>query len=149
MNITRSKNELQGRILAIDYGERRIGLAISDPLFITAQGLDTLDRKRKANPVTAILHIVREFEVRLVIIGMPLTMKGRKEDTAERVEQFAAELRQAIDIPIEYVDERLTSAAAKRALIEMGYKTGHRKELVDRVSAVFILQTYLDSLRPE
>ena len=140
------QHKLEGRILAIDYGERRIGLAVSDPLYITAQGLDTLTKSGKINFAGEIARICGEYGVGRIVIGLPLTMAGKKSTAAERVAQFADELKKVVNIPIDFLDERLTSVAAKRALTEMGYKTGHRKELVDRTAAILLLQSYLDGL---
>ncbi len=147
MERTYRKENLAGRILAIDYGEKRIGLAVSDPLYITAQGLETIIRtKRNRSGIDEIIRIAGEYNVGLILVGLPLTLSGSRKDAAGKAEHFADELRKFVDIPIDLVDERLTSVAAKRALTEMGYKTGHRKELVDRVAAVLLLQTFLDGI---
>ncbi|MCL5019728.1 MAG: Holliday junction resolvase RuvX [Patescibacteria group bacterium] len=136
----------EGRILGIDFGEKRIGMALSDPLLITAQGLKTIICDYHGSQFKKIAEIVREQNVSLLVIGMPYNMSGTEGEATQRVRTFAEELQKFVSIPIKFLDERLTSVASKRALIEMGIKTGRNKELVDRTSAIFLLQQYLETL---
>jgi putative holliday junction resolvase len=135
-------SETHGRILALDPGERRIGLAISDPLGITAQGLPTFDRK-KSDLVAHLRALTSEYEVVRIVVGHPLAMSGREGDASRRATELAGALRDALSIPVEMWDERLSSAEAQRVL------AGSRAEkgAVDRVAAVLILQGYLDHRR--
>lgn len=145
MNLPEKGGLPEGRILGIDFGERRIGVAISDPLHITAQGLKTIAADRRGSHFNVLRELIREYDVALVVIGMPYSLAGK--DTAiatEKVRNFVEELQKNISIPVAFIDERLSSVEAKRALVEMGYRTGHKKELVDRVAAIFLLQTYMD-----
>lgn len=135
-----------GRILGIDFGEKRIGIAVSDPLFITAQGMKTITCDYRGSQFNKIAEIVREQNVSLIVIGMPYTLSGSEGEAAQRVRSFTQELQKFVSVPIQFLDERLTSVASKRALVDMGIKTGQNKELVDRISAIFLLQQYLDAL---
>ena len=132
------------RILGLDYGERRIGLAISDPLGITAQGLDPLFRNDREKEVRALRTIVETRTVELIVIGMPMRMDGTTGRQARRVEKFAQELRDRLGIPVETWDERLTTVEAERILREDPRKRARKKGLADRLAAVFILQGYMD-----
>jgi putative Holliday junction resolvase len=131
---------MTGRVLAIDPGERRVGLAVSDPLGITAQGLDTFD-KRAGDLVAHIATLVRDYEITLVVVGNPLSMSGRESEGSVRAGALAEALRTRLSLPVELWDERLSSAEAQRVL------KGSRahKGAVDRLAAVIILQGYLDA----
>lgn len=133
------------RILGIDYGEKRIGLAISDPLRITAQGIDTLERHGWEEDLGAIRKIVTQHQVERVIVGLPRRMDGTIGRQAQRVEDFVRRLVEGIGLPVETWDERLTTVAAERALLEGSVRRRKRKSLRDRLAAVFILQGYLDA----
>jgi putative Holliday junction resolvase len=137
---------MTGRVLAIDPGERRVGLAVSDPLGITAQGLPTFDR-RSGDLHAHIATIVREYEVTRIVVGNPVSMSGRENETSARARALAAELGAHLALPVELWDERLSSAEAHRVLA--GSKA--EKGAVDRVAAMLILQGYLDlhSRRPD
>jgi putative Holliday junction resolvase len=136
------------RILAIDYGERRIGLAISDPLGITAQGLPTLDTKKTKDKISHIHGIIKERKVIKVVVGMPRHMNGRIGSQGDEVAKFIKELKSKTNLEVIAWDERLTSVLSLRSMREMGTKQKN-KEAVDRISAILILQSYLDSLRKE
>jgi putative Holliday junction resolvase len=129
------------RILGVDYGERRVGLAVSDPLLVTAQGLDTFDRKT-GDLLDHLVHLAAKYELGKVVIGHPVSMSGRDNATSRAVESLAEEVRRRLGIEVVLWDERLTSEEARRVL----KGTGAGKEAVDRVAAVLILQNYLDSL---
>jgi putative holliday junction resolvase len=134
------------RILAIDYGERRTGLAVSDPLGITAQGLPTIETKDSAGIPARVAEIIAEVGAEQVIIGLPLNMNGTESDQTAAVRTFAAEVETLVDIPVIFRDERLTSVQAHRVMREMGTKTRGNKHVVDRISATLILQDYLTTI---
>jgi putative Holliday junction resolvase len=137
---------MNGRVLAIDPGERRVGLAVSDPLGITAQGLPTFDRKG-GDLLAHIAMLVREYEVTRIVVGNPVSMSGREGESSARARALASELAARLSLAVELWDERLSSAEAHRVLA--GSKA--EKGAVDRVAAVIILQGYLDahSRRPD
>jgi putative Holliday junction resolvase len=132
------------RILAMDLGKRRIGLAVSDPLGITAQGLPTLERTRIREDLDALAKLIVEKEVQLILMGNPLHMSGRESRQAEYTRQFAERLRERTGIAVEYWDERLTSVEAGRVLRESGIGIEKRAAAVDKLSAVLLLESYLD-----
>ena len=126
-------------------GDRRIGVAISDPMHIIASPLSVIDRKVEPNYIGVIQKIIDEKEVEALVIGLPLTMKGTASSQTEKVNEFTDEIRQSIGIPIYNVDERLSSKTAENALIQQGVKTGHNKGEIDKTAAAIFLQEYLDS----
>ena len=132
-----------GRVLAVDLGERRIGLAVSDPLGLTAQGLPSVPRNR--DPVTIVLEACRENDVTTVVVGLPLNMDGSRGPGAEEAERFAGELGRRGGLKVVTVDERLSSVTAERVLIEGGVSRSKRRKkgLIDRGAATVILQAYL------
>ena len=133
------------RILGIDYGERRIGLAISDPLQIIATPLKVVDRKKTPKIFQEIKDLVKEKNISTVVVGFPLTMKGTFSKQTEATVEFIEKLKELLEVPIYTVDERMTSKEAEKILIQKGIKTGHNKSAVDQTSAIIILQEYLDS----
>ncbi|MDX2268489.1 MAG: Holliday junction resolvase RuvX [Bryobacter sp.] len=135
-----------GRILALDYGKRRIGLAISDPLGITAQSLPTFTRGRIREDFARLKSLIAEKEVRLLVFGDPKYMSGDESPLSAEMKEFALHLQQETNLPVVYCDERLTSSQAHRLLSEEGMKREDRKGKVDRIAAVLILQSYLSSL---
>lgn len=132
------------RILGIDFGERRIGLALSDALGITAQGLPTLDTKKTKDIFTHLENIIKDKNVTKVVVGMPKNMNGTIGPKGIEVKKFIQELIKKTKIDVIPWDERLTSIQSLKAMREMGTKQKH-KEVVDRISATLILQSYLDS----
>lgn len=134
-----------GRILAIDYGSRRMGLAVSDPLGITAQGLETLQRKNKRSDFARLERVLREYQVQEIVLGNPLRMSGEEGRQSEKVAEFAEELRKKFQLPVHLFDERLTSAEANRLLREADVSLEKRVKAVDRMAAVLILQAFLQS----
>jgi len=133
------------RVLALDYGTQRIGLAVSDELGITAQGLPTLHRTNKRSDFDHLRRIIKHYSVREVVIGLPLRMSGEGGAQAEKVEAFAEELRGRFKLPVHLFDERLTSVEANRLLDETEMGNQRRKQVVDRIAAVLILQSFLES----
>jgi putative Holliday junction resolvase len=134
------------RILALDLGKKRIGLAISDPLGITAQGLPNLNRTNKRSDLAALEELAREREVGLVLMGNPINMRGTEGRQSGWVREFAAAIEARIGLPVKFWDERLTSVEAGRVLRSSGISIEKRAKAVDRLSAVILLQSYLDSL---
>jgi putative holliday junction resolvase len=134
------------RILALDLGKRRIGLAISDPLRITAQGLPNLVRTNKRNDLDALEQLIRQREVALVLMGNPINMGGKEGRQSAWVREFAGDIEKRTGLPVRLWDERLTSVEAGRVLRSSGISIEKRAAAVDRLSAVILLQSYLDSL---
>jgi putative Holliday junction resolvase len=135
----------QGRILALDVGSKTIGRAVSDPLGITAQGLDTIRRKNKRTDFELLEHTIRNYDVREIVVGYPLRLSGAEGRQSEKVAAFAEELRRRFSLPIHLWDERLTSVQANRLLREFELSIAKRAAAVDRMAAVLILQSYLDA----
>ena len=132
-----------GRLLAIDYGTRRVGLALSDPLKMIASPYRTIINKGNSNLIVEIERIIAAEDVEQIIIGLPLGMAGQITEQTKKVEEFADKLI-ARGIAIEYEDERWSSVAAKRSMKEQNIKSGYNKELVDQTAAAIFLQQYLD-----
>ena len=137
--------ELPGRILALDVGTRRIGLAVSDPLGITAQGLETLQRKNKRTDLEKLAAVIGRYQVRELVVGLPLRMSGAEGVQAEKMTAFAEELRRRFQLPVHLWDERLTSAEAHRILRAAELSIEKRAKAVDRMAAVLILQSFLQA----
>jgi putative Holliday junction resolvase len=137
---------VQLRILALDLGKKRIGLAISDPLGITAQGLPNLVRINKRTDLAALEQLVRQREVGLILMGNPINMRGDEGRQSGWVREFAQALEKRTGLPVKLWDERLTSVEASRVLRSSGISIEKRAAAVDRLSAVILLQSYLDSL---
>lgn len=133
------------RILAIDFGERRMGLAVSDPLGITAQGLPTIDIRKTEDIFSHIQKILEDRKVKKVVVGMPKNMDGSIGFKGEEVKKFIGKLIRKTGVEVIAWDERLTSVQSQKSMREMGTKQ-KKKETVDRISATLILQSYLDSL---
>ena len=134
-----------GRILALDMGEKRIGLAVSDPLGITAQGLEVWIRRNRQADLDHLLQVAREYQVRKIVVGLPSHMDGRLGDAAAGIMEFAGALGGALGVEVIPWDERLTTVAAERMLIQADVSRRRRRQVVDQVAAVLILQSYLDS----
>lgn len=131
-------------MLGLDLGSRTIGLAVSDPLGITAQGLVTIRRKNKKADLGALALKVRQYQVAEIVIGNPLRLSGQEGIQAERAAAFAEDLRHRFRLPVHLWDERLTSVQANRVLKESELSIKRRAEVVDRLAAVLILQSFLD-----
>jgi putative Holliday junction resolvase len=140
------KNTWKGRILALDLGKKRIGLALSDPLGITAQGLPTLQRTNIREDMAALAKVVAEREVTLLLMGNPLHMSGHEGRQAAYVHEFAERLTAHTGVPLKYWDERLTTVEAHRVLRSSGIGIEKRARAIDKLSAVILLESYLDSL---
>jgi putative Holliday junction resolvase len=137
--------EKAGRVLALDLGKKRIGLALSDELGITAQGLETLEREGRRDDIEVLRKLTVEKKVKLILMGDPLHMSGAMSRQGEYTREFARELEYKTGIPVHFRDERWTSKEAERTLRGSGIAHGARKPAIDRLSAVILLQSYLDS----
>ena len=134
-----------GRCLGVDYGKKRIGLALSDIMGILAQPFDVIDSKGLKNNIDHILKIVEEKEISCVVVGKPVNMNASEGEMTKFVMEFVEELKKITDIKVEMIDERLTTAQAERVLIEeANISREKRKGIKDKLAATFILQTYLD-----
>ncbi len=135
----------QGRVLALDFGKKRIGVALSDELQITAQGLETLERTNIREDIARLCRLVSESKVARIIMGNPLHMSGQEGRQTEFVRDFGERLQSASGIPVEFLDERLTTVQAQRVLRQSGVSIQKRAKAVDRLAAVILLESYLDS----
>lgn len=133
------------RILAIDHGTKRMGIAISDPGGIIAQPLEFIPAEPFADFLARLKEIIKEKQVEMILIGMPRNMDGSYGPAALKVQEFVSVLKEAVVIPIKTWDERLTSAQANRFLIQGNVRRQDRKEKVDKAAAAILLQSYLDS----
>ena len=137
------------RILGLDYGSKTVGVAVCDPLGITAQMVETIVREREdklRRTLARIQALVEEYKIERIVLGYPKNMNNTLGERAARTEEFKAALERRTGIPVILWDERLSTAAAVRVLIERGVRREHRKETVDQIAAALILQGYLDSL---
>ena len=139
------QNSGNGRILALDLGKKRIGLALSDPLGISAQGLNTLQRTAIREDIAALEGIAREHHVKLVLLGHPLNMSGTEGRQAFYTRDFAERLQERTGLTVRFWDERLTSKEAARVLKQSGISIEKRAEAIDRLAAVILLASYLDA----
>ncbi len=133
------------RILALDHGTNRVGVAVSDEMYIIAQPLEYISPKPFAAFLARLKQIISEKEIGQILVGMPRNMDGSYGPAALKVQAFVAVLKDAVTIPIKLWDERLTSTQAQRFLIQGGVRRDQRKEKVDKTAAAILLQSYLDS----
>ncbi len=133
------------RVLGLDVGARRIGVAISDPLGITAQGLETLHRKNKKYDLQFLNRVIREYDVQEIVVGLPLRMSGAEGIQAGKIQEFAEDQRKRFKLPVHLWDERLTSAEANRLLRETDLSIEKRGKAVDRMAAILILQGWMEN----
>src|SRR4051812_24133254 len=134
------------RVLALDLGKKRIGLALSDELGITAQGLETLERQGRRDDIETLRKLAVERGVTRFLMGDPMHMSGDASRQGEYTREFARELERKTGLPVEFRDERWTSREAERTLRGSGVANGQRKATIDKLSAVILLQSYLDSM---
>lgn len=138
------------RIMGLDFGSRTVGVAVSDPLLITAQGLEIIRRKEEnklRQTYARIEALVLEYEVGEIVVGLPLHMNADQGDRAQAAREFADRLERRTGLPVQLWDERLTTVAADRAMMEAGIRREHRRDYVDSIAAALILQGYLDLRR--
>ncbi len=136
------------RVMGLDYGDKTVGVAISDELLITAQPIETVERERTnklRKTYQRIEALIDEYEVEKIVLGRPLNMNGTEGDRVELTEAFAEELSRRTGLEIIWMDERLTTVEANRILEETGVAHSARKEHIDKMAAAIILQTYLDT----
>ena len=141
------RKDTAGRVLALDVGKKRIGLAVSDELGYTAQGIETLHRTRIRDDLAALERIVVQWSVHTLLVGKPLHMSGAESRQSEYTREFAERLAERLKLPVVYWDERLTSKEAERLMREGGASLGQSRQAVDRMSAVLILESYLGFLQ--
>ncbi|MBP5282845.1 MAG: Holliday junction resolvase RuvX [Lachnospiraceae bacterium] len=137
------------RIMGLDFGSKTVGVAISDALLITAQGVEIIRRKEEnklRQTLARIEELIKEYEVEKIVLGKPKHMNGTEGVRVELTEEFKEKLERRTGLPVIFWDERLTTVAADKAMMEAGIRREHRKEYVDMIAATFILQGYLDYL---
>ena len=140
------------RIMGLDFGSKTVGVAISDPLFITAQGIEIIrrqDENKLRKTLARIEELIVQYEVGEIVLGFPKNMNDTIGERAELSLEFKEKLERRSGLPVTMWDERLTTVAADKAMMEAGIRREHRKEYVDKIAAVFILQCYLDYLKNE
>ncbi|HOL16685.1 MAG TPA: Holliday junction resolvase RuvX [Bacillota bacterium] len=137
------------RVLGLDIGHKRIGVAVSDPLGITAQGLTVITYAQESQALQKLADICREYAVERIVAGLPLNMDGSRGEAVKYVDQFARKLKDLTGLPVIMVDERLSSRAAERALISGGMRRRGRKAVKDKIAAVLILESYLSAATPD
>ncbi|WP_434311099.1 Holliday junction resolvase RuvX [Hominifimenecus sp. rT4P-3] len=140
------------RILGLDYGSITVGVAISDPLGITAQGLETITRpaeNKLRRTLARIVELVQEYQVEKIVLGFPKNMNNTVGERGEKALEFKTQLERRTGLPVLMWDERLTTVAANRTLMETGVRRENRKEVIDQIAAALILQGYLDSIHVE
>ncbi|MGC7873685.1 Holliday junction resolvase RuvX [Desulfosporosinus sp. SYSU MS00001] len=130
------------RIMGLDFGSKTIGVAVSDALFLTAQGIKTI--RRSPREIEELGELLKEYEVSEIVIGYPKNMNGTLGPRCALTDEFVDRLRAEFGLPVERWDERLSTVAAQRALLEADVSRGKRKQVIDKMAAVFILQGYLD-----
>lgn len=135
------------RIMALDVGSRTIGIACSDALLMTAQGIETIRRTSLENDFNRLRELISEYEVHELVVGMPKNMNGTKGERAEKTEEFVEKMKAVIDLTVIFWDERLSTVMAERQLIAADVSRKKRKGVIDKMAAVVILQGYLDRLQ--
>ena len=133
--------------MALDVGSRTIGIACSDALLMTAQGIETIRRTSLENDFNRLRELISEYEVHELVVGMPKNMHGTKGERAEKTEEFVEKMKTVIDLPVTFWDERLSTVMAERQLIAADVSRKKRKGVIDKMAAVVILQGYLDRLQ--
>jgi len=147
--VENNQNPRKGRILALDLGRKRIGLALSDPLHLSAQGLPTLQRINLRTDLDAIDQLASEHEVELILMGFPLHMDGREGRQTEYTRDFAERLTARTGRAVRFWDERMTSIEAERVLKSSGISIAKRAKAVDKLAAQILLESYLNAGAPE
>ena len=133
-----------GRILALDHGNKRIGVAISDPMKIIAKPLQIIINSNYDNILNELNNLIEEFDIEMILVGLPITMKNTYSEQTKKVVDFINYLKNNLSINIKAYDERLTSKMAIKSLVIQGVKTGHNKQEIDKTAAAIFLQNYLD-----
>lgn len=144
-----AESALLARVMALDVGARRIGVAVSDPLGITAQGLDTIQRQNKRRDLEALRRLLAEYQIQEVVVGLPLRLSGAEGTQSEKMRVFAEDLRHHFGVTVHLWDERWTSTEANRLLRETNLSIEKRAKSVDRMAAILILQSWLEARRSQ
>lgn len=137
------------RILGLDIGDKTIGIAVSDLLQLTAQGITTIYRQSNKSDFHALNDIIEEYNIKKIVVGLPKNMNGSLGPQGEKTQKFGEKIKNKFNLEVIYIDERLTTVAAERILIEGDVRRDKRKKLIDKVAATYILQSHLDSIRKE
>lgn len=132
------------RIMGLDVGNKTIGVALSDPMFLLANGLETIKRKNASSDIERLKEIINDNDVELLVVGLPKNMNNTIGPQAMRVMSFVDLIKKQVDIEIVYQDERMTTIQSEAVLIDMDVRRENRKKYIDKIAATFILQTYLD-----
>lgn len=138
------------RILGLDFGSKTVGVAVSDGLLLTAQGVETIERKdenKLRKTCARIKELIAEYEITEIVLGLPKNMNNTEGERVEKTKAFGEMLERRTGLPVHYWDERLTTVAAEQILIESGVRRENRKAVIDKVAAGLILQGYLDCLK--
>jgi len=135
-----------GRLIGLDVGDVRIGIAVSDLLMLTAQGIETYTRRNETDDILYLCSVIKQYSADTIICGLPKNMDGTIGEQAVKVRAFAELLKSSAALPLVYWDERLTTKSAQRTLLEADISRKKRKEVVDKLAAVYILQGYMDSI---
>ena len=137
----------EGRILGLDFGSKTVGVAVSDPLFLTAQGVEIIRREKESKLRTTfarIKELIEEYQITEIVLGYPKNLNGTEGDRCEKTNAFKVDLEQKFSVPVVLWDERLTTVSADNVMMESNIRREHRKNYVDEIAAMFILQGYLD-----
>ena len=138
------------RILGLDFGSKTVGVAVSDGLLLTAQGVETIERKdenKLRKTCARIEELIAEYEIKEIVLGLPKNMNNTEGERVEKTKAFGEMLERRTGLPVHYWDERLTTVAAEQILMESGVRRENRKAVIDKVAAGLILQGYLDCLK--
>lgn len=135
------------RLMGLDVGEKTIGVAKSDELGLTAQGLEVIRRKSLEEDLNRLVELINEYEIEEIIVGLPKNMNGTIGPRAELIKDFSEDIKSKIEIPISFWDERLTTVVAEKTLLEANVSRKKRKKVIDKIAAMLILQGYLDMKR--
>ena len=140
------------RILGLDYGSKTVGVAVSDPLLVTAQAVEVIERKdenKLRKTCARIEELIKQYEVGTIVLGLPKNMNNTEGERVEKTKEFGEMLERRTGLPVIYWDERLTTVAAEQVLMESGIRRENRKAVIDKVAACLILQGYLDRIKRE
>lgn len=135
------------RILALDVGQKRIGVAVSDPLGITAQGAGVIARKNIEDDIAEVKKYIVEYKAEMIVVGMPINMDGTKGESAEKVTEFVETVISRLNIPVVTYDERLSTKESEKFLISLDVSRKKRKDVIDKIAAQLILESYLERLK--
>lgn len=138
---------MQGRIMGLDYGDSRTGVAVSDLLGITAQGVESIKHTGEKQLIQRLSQIIKEYQVNKIVIGLPLNMNASSGQRVEKTKKFIEKLKNEFGLEVETIDERLTTVASHRTMTELGVNKNKKKNIVDMMSAILILQMYMDRNR--